>query len=74
LGHASPLTGPQAHIGKDNENGARLAVEDANAAKIKIGDRAVAFELMGGCMRLRTTFRWTGTSSTRLRLLSTELW
>ena len=34
LGHAAPLTGPQAHIGKDNENGARLAVEDANAAKL----------------------------------------
>lgn len=47
LGHAAPLTGPQAHIGKDNENGARLAVEDANAAKIKIGERDVKFELMG---------------------------
>jgi branched-chain amino acid transport system substrate-binding protein len=47
LGHAAPLTGPQAHIGKDNENGARLAVEDANAAKIKIGEREVQFELMG---------------------------
>ena len=47
LGHAAPLTGPQAHIGKDNENGARLAVEDANAAKIKLGGRDVKFELMG---------------------------
>lgn len=47
LGHAAPLTGPQAHIGKDNENGARLAVEDANAAKIRIGEREVLFELMG---------------------------
>jgi branched-chain amino acid transport system substrate-binding protein len=47
LGHSAPLTGPQAHIGKDNENGARLAVDDANAAKIKVGDRAVTFELMG---------------------------
>lgn len=46
LGHAAPLTGPQAHIGKDNENGARLAVEDANAAKIKLGGRDVKFELM----------------------------
>ena len=25
IGQASPLTGPQAHLGKDNENGARLA-------------------------------------------------
>jgi len=47
LGHAAPLTGPQAHIGKDNENGARLAVEDANAAKIMLDGRAVTFELMG---------------------------
>lgn len=47
LGHSAPLTGPQAHIGKDNENGARLAIEDANAAGIKIGDRTVRFELQG---------------------------
>jgi branched-chain amino acid transport system substrate-binding protein len=46
LGHSAPLTGPQAHLGKDNENGAVLAIEDANAAKIKIGDREVRFELM----------------------------
>ena len=29
IGHVAPLTGPIAHLGKDNENGARLAVEDA---------------------------------------------
>ena len=46
IGQASPLTGPQAAIGKDNENGARLAIEDANAAKIKIDGREVQFELM----------------------------
>ena len=46
IGQASPLTGPQAAIGKDNENGARLAVEDANAAKIKIDGRDVQFELI----------------------------
>jgi branched-chain amino acid transport system substrate-binding protein len=47
LGHSAPLTGPQSHIGKDNENGARMAVDDANAAKIKIGGRDVTFELQG---------------------------
>lgn len=46
LGHSAPLTGPQAHLGKDNENGARLAVEDANAAGITIGGRKVMFELI----------------------------
>jgi len=46
LGHAAPLTGPQSHIGKDNENGAQLAVDDANAMKLKIAGRDVKFELM----------------------------
>ena len=46
LGHVAPLTGPQAHLGKDNENGARLAVEDANAANLTFGGRAVKFELL----------------------------
>ena len=46
IGQASPLTGAQAAIGKDNENGARLALEDANAEKIKIGGRDVSFELV----------------------------
>ena len=41
-----PLTGGIAHLGKDNENGARLAVEEANAAKIKIGGKTVKFELV----------------------------
>lgn len=27
IGHVAPLTGGIAHLGKDNENGARLAVE-----------------------------------------------
>src|SRR5205085_9106275 len=36
IGHVGPTTGPQAHLGKDNENGARLAIDDANAKKIVI--------------------------------------
>jgi branched-chain amino acid transport system substrate-binding protein len=46
LGHSAPLTGPQAHLGKDNEYGAVLAIEDANAAKPKFGDREVVFSLV----------------------------
>lgn len=46
IGHAGPLTGPIAHIGKDGENGARLAVEDANAAGITLGGQKVRFELL----------------------------
>jgi branched-chain amino acid transport system substrate-binding protein len=47
LGHAGPLTGGIAHLGKDNENGARLAVEQATVKKLKIGGKTVKFELMG---------------------------
>ncbi len=47
LGHVAPMTGPQAHLGKDNENGARLAVEELNAKGIEIGGAKVTFELLG---------------------------
>ena len=45
LGHAAPMTGPQAHLGKDNENGALLAVEELNAQGLEIGGAKVRFEL-----------------------------
>jgi branched-chain amino acid transport system substrate-binding protein len=46
IGSASPLTGPQAHIGIDIRNGVQLAIEDANAAGVEIGGRKVRFELV----------------------------
>ena len=46
IGHAGPLTGGIAHLGKDDENGARLAVEEHTARKMKIGGKTVKFELM----------------------------
>src|SRR3954463_6131108 len=46
IGHVAPLTGGNAHLGKDNENGARLAVEEANAANFKIGGKAAKFVLL----------------------------
>ncbi len=46
IGHAAPLTGPQSHLGKDNENGARLAIEEANARGVEIGGTKVKFELV----------------------------
>ena len=45
IGHAGPTTGPQAHLGKDNENGARLAIDDANAKNIMIDGKKIKFEL-----------------------------
>src|SRR3954463_15739425 len=46
IGHVAPLTGGIAHLGKDNENGARLAIDEANAAGIKIDGKAVKFTLV----------------------------
>ena len=46
IGHVAPLTGAIAHLGKDNEMGAKLAVEDLNAKKLKIGGKDVSFELL----------------------------
>src|SRR5712692_476957 len=46
IGHVGPLTGQIAHLGKDNENGARLAIEEANAAKIRIDGKEVKFVLV----------------------------
>ncbi|MGE5386238.1 MAG: branched-chain amino acid ABC transporter substrate-binding protein [Betaproteobacteria bacterium] len=46
LGHVAPMTGPQAHLGKDNENGARLAIDELNAQNIEIGGAKVKFDLM----------------------------
>lgn len=46
IGHAAPLTGGIAHLGKDNENGARLALDEANAKGITIDGKKVKFELV----------------------------
>ena len=46
LSHVAPLTGPQAHLGKDNENGARLAIDDINAKGVEIGGAKIKFELV----------------------------
>ena len=46
IGHVAPLSGPQATYGKDNENGARMAVEDLNAKGVVIGGKKVKLELV----------------------------
>ncbi|WP_420224009.1 ABC transporter substrate-binding protein [Pigmentiphaga litoralis] len=46
LGHVAPTTGPIAHLGKDMENSARMAVEDLNAAGVTLGGKKVKFELL----------------------------
>jgi branched-chain amino acid transport system substrate-binding protein len=46
IGSVAPLTGSQSHIGKDNDNGARLAIEETNAAGLTLGGKAVKLELI----------------------------
>ncbi len=46
IGHVGPTSGPNAHLGKDNELGARMAIDELNAAGVKIGDKAAKFELV----------------------------
>jgi branched-chain amino acid transport system substrate-binding protein len=46
IGHVAPMTGGIAHLGKDNEAGAKLAIADLNKSNIKIGGKTVKFELL----------------------------
>jgi len=46
IGHVAPLTGPQAHLGKDNENAARMAIDELNAKGLEIGGAKVTLELV----------------------------
>ncbi|MDB5930876.1 MAG: amino acid/amide transporter substrate-binding protein family [Polaromonas sp.] len=46
IGHVAPMSGSQAHYGKDNENGARMAIEELNTQNIVIGGKKVKFELV----------------------------
>ena len=45
IGHVAPVSGAQAHYGKDNENGARMAIDDLNAQAITINGKKIKFEL-----------------------------
>ena len=46
IGSASPTSGPSAHLGKDTENGARMAVDDLNAKGFTIDGKKVRLVLM----------------------------
>ena len=46
IGHVAPTSGASAHLGKDNELGARLAIEDLNAKGLMIGGKKAKFELL----------------------------
>lgn len=45
IAHAGPTSGGIAHIGKDTENGVRLAIEELNTQAVMIGGKKIKFEL-----------------------------
>lgn len=45
IGHVGPLSGQIAHLGKDNENGARMAIDVLNTKGISIGGKKIKFVL-----------------------------
>ncbi len=46
IAHAGPTSGGIAHIGKDTENGVRMAIDDLNAKGPVIGGKRIKFELV----------------------------
>ena len=46
IGSVAPTSGGIAHLGKDNENGARMAIDELNAKGTMIGGKKVKFELV----------------------------
>ena len=46
IGHVAPMSGAQAHYGKDNENGVRMAIDDLNKQNIEIGGKKAKFEIV----------------------------
>lgn len=46
IGHVAAMSGPIAHLGKDNNNGAIMAIEELNAKETKINGKEVNFVLL----------------------------
>ncbi|MGZ3182578.1 MAG: branched-chain amino acid ABC transporter substrate-binding protein [Telluria sp.] len=46
IAHVAATSGPIAYFGKDNENGARMAIEALNARGVTIGGKKVRWELV----------------------------
>ena len=46
IGHVGPTSGGIAHLGKDNELGARMAIDELNAKGVMIGGKKAKFELL----------------------------
>ena len=46
IGHVGPVSGPNAHLGKDNENAARMAIDELNARGFTINGQKVKLQLL----------------------------
>jgi len=46
IGHVGPISGASSHLGKDNENGARMAIEELNAKGFMINGKKVTLQLL----------------------------
>jgi branched-chain amino acid transport system substrate-binding protein len=46
IGHVAPISGPSAHLGKDNENAARMAIDELNAKGFSINGQKVTLQLV----------------------------
>jgi branched-chain amino acid transport system substrate-binding protein len=46
IGQVAPMSGASAHLGKDNELGARMAIDELNAAGVMINGQKVTLELV----------------------------
>ena len=46
IGHVAPISGPSAHLGKDNENAARMAIDELNAKGFTLNGQKVTLQLV----------------------------
>jgi branched-chain amino acid transport system substrate-binding protein len=46
IGHVAPISGPSAHLGKDNENAARMAIDELNAKGFTLNGQKVTLQLI----------------------------
>lgn len=46
IGHVAPTSGSISHLGRDLENGAKMAIEELNAKGVLIGGRKATFQLL----------------------------
>jgi branched-chain amino acid transport system substrate-binding protein len=46
IGHVGPVSGPNSHLGKDNENAARMAVDELNSKGFSINGQRVTLQLL----------------------------